>query len=173
MPRRLLRGRSTRTLRMMRTLLPPGAALLLSGCFSYLPVTEPGQLEPGIAVRARVSPAAGARIAPLLGAADARRLDGTLITQSTDTLIVEVPTVMTDTREFGRTPNQRVSILRSELLELEVRRIDRLRTAAVVGSAAIIAGSILFKSLKGEPGKEPLPGGGGTDAIIFSFSWRP
>jgi len=37
---------------MMRTLLPPGAALLLSGCFSYLPVTEPGQLEPGIAVRA-------------------------------------------------------------------------------------------------------------------------
>jgi hypothetical protein len=118
-----------------------------------------------------VSPAAGARIAPLLGATDARRLDGTLITQSTDTLIVEVPTVMTDTREFGRTPNQRVSILRSELLEIEVRRLDRVRTAVVVGSAAIIAGTLLARSLKGEPGKEPLPGGGGTDAIVFRFRW--
>jgi len=155
----------------MRIALPLSAALLLSGCFSYLPVVEPGQLEPGLSVRARVSPAAGARIAPLLGASDARLLDGTLITNSTDTLIVEVPTVMADTREFGRTPNQRVSILKSELLELEVRRIDRLRTAAVVGSAAIIAGTILVKSLKGDPGKEPLPGGGGTDAIVFRFTW--
>lgn len=155
----------------MRTALPLCAALLLSGCFSYLPVTDPGQLEPGTSVRARVSPAAGARIAPLLGASDARRLDGTLITNSTDTLIVEVPTVMTDAREFGRTPNQRVSILKNELLELEVRRIDRLRTAAVVGSAAILAGTILVKSLKGDPGKEPLPGGGGTDAIVFRFRW--
>ena len=156
---------------MMRIVLPFSAALILSGCFSYLPVVEPGQLEPGLSVRARVSPAAGARIAPLLGASDARLLDGTLITNSTDTLIVEVPTVMADTREFGRTPNQRVSILKSELLELEVRRIDRFRTAAVVGSAAIIAGTILVKSLKGDPGKEPLPGGGGTDAIVFLFRW--
>jgi hypothetical protein len=154
-----------------RIAFPLSAALLFSGCFAYLPVTEPGQLEPGLSVRARVSPAAGARIAPLLGATDARRLDGTLITQSTDTLIVEVPTVMTDTREFGRTPNQRVSILRSELLEIEVRRLDRVRTAVAVGSAAIIAGTLLARSLKGEPGKEPLPGGGGTDAIVFRFRW--
>lgn len=158
---------------MMRIVLPLSAALLLSGCFTYLPVVEPGQIEPGLSVRARVTPAAGARIAPLLGASDARQLDGTVITSSTDTLIVEVPTVMADTREFGRTPNQRVSILKSELLELEVRRIDRFRTSAVVGSAAIIAGTILAKSLRGDPGKEPLPGGGGTDAIVFSFSWRP
>jgi hypothetical protein len=154
-----------------RIAFPLSAALLFSGCFAYLPVTEPGQLEPGLSVRARVSPAAGARIAPLLGATDARRLDGTLITQSTDTLIVEVPTVMTDTREFGRTPSQRVSILRSELLEIEVRRLDRVRTAVVVGSAAIIAGTLLARSLKGEPGKEPLPGGGGTDAIVLRFRW--
>ena len=158
---------------MMRIGGPLGAALLLSGCFSYLPVLEPAQLEPGITVRARVSPAAGARIAPLLGSSDARRLDGTLISQSTDTLIVEVPTVMADTREFGRTPNQRVSILRRELLEIEVRRIDRLRTVGLVGSAAIVAGTILYKSLQGDPGKEPLPGGGGTDALVFSFRWPP
>ena len=156
---------------MTRIGFPVCAALLFSGCFSYLPVTEPGQLQPGLSVRARVSPTAASRIGPLLGSSDARLLDGTLITNSTDTLIVEVPTVMADTREFGRTPNQRVSILRNELLEIEVRRVDRLRTVAVAGTAAIVIGGILIKSLRGEPGSEPLPGGGGTDAIVFRISW--
>lgn len=156
----------------MRTVLPLCATLLCSACFSYLPI-EPGEVEPGLAVRARVSAAAAARIAPLLGATDARRLDGTLVTQSADTLIVEVPTVLVDTREFGRTPNQRVSIPRGDLLELEVRRLDRFRTIAVAGTVAAIVGGVLVKSLTGEPGKEPLPGGGGTDAIVFSFRWRP
>jgi hypothetical protein len=148
------------------------ALLVLQGCFSYLPI-EPGEVEPGLAVRARVSPAASARIAPLLGASEARRLDGTVVTHSPDTLIVEVPTVMADVREFGRTPNQRVSIPRGDLLELEVRRLDRIRTSLVAGTVAAIIAGVLVKSLQGEPGKEPLPGGGGTDALVWSFTWRP
>jgi hypothetical protein len=145
-------------------------AVLLSGCFTYIPV-EPGEVEPGVAVRARVSPAASERIAPLLGAAEARRLDGKLITRGADTLIVEVPTVIVDTREFGRTPNQRVSIPRSDLVELEVRKLDRWRTAGILGGAAVVLGVTLTKALKGEPGKEPLPGGGGTEAIVFRIAW--
>ncbi len=154
----------------MRIAYPVCAALLFSGCFSYLPI-EPGEVEPGLTVRARVSAAASARIAPLLGATEARRLDGTLITNSADTLIVEVPTVMADTREFGRTPNQRVSIPRGDLLELEVRRLDRVRTVVVAGTVAAVVGGVLVKALTGGPGKEPLPGGGGTDAIVFSLRW--
>lgn len=147
------------------------ATLLLTGCFSYIPV-EPAEVEPGLSVRARVNPAAGARLAPLLGATDARLLDGTVITNASDTLIVEVPTVLTDTREFGRTPNQRLSIARSDLLELEVRRLDRTRTSLVAGAAAIVVGSFLANAMRGEPGKEPLPGGGGTDAIVFRIVWE-
>ena len=147
------------------------ASALLSGCFTYMPI-EPGQVEPGVDVRARVSPAAGARIAPLLGATEARRLDGKVITRAADTLIVEVPTVIVDTREFGRTPNQRISIARGDLVELEVRKLDRLKTGAIVGGAAVALGVTLVKLLKGEPGKEPLPGGGGTDAIVFRLIWR-
>ena len=154
----------------MRSILTIFAATVLSGCFSYIPI-EPGDVEPGLAVRARVSPTASARIAPLLGAPDARRLDGRFISHSADTLIVEVPTVMLENREFGRTPNQRVSIPRGELVELEVRKLDRWRTAGIVGGAAIVLGVTLTKALKGEPGKEPLPGGGGTDAIVFRFVW--
>lgn len=146
------------------------ASVFLSGCFTYIPI-EPGDVEPGLDVRARVSPTASARIAPLLGSTDARRLDGKLITRTGDTLIVEVPTVMLHNREFGRTPNQRVSIPRGDLVELEVRKMDRWRTLGVVGGAAVVLGVTLTKALKGEPGKEPLPGGGGTDAIVFRISW--
>ena len=147
-------------------------ALPLAGCFSYIPI-EPGSVEPGLSVRARVSPGASSRIAPLLGSSDARRLDGTFVTHAGDTLIVEVPTVMQDTREFGRTPNQRVSIGRGELLELEVRKLDRVRTGIIAGATAAIAGSFLIKSLRGDPGKEQLPGGGGTDNIVFLRVWWP
>jgi hypothetical protein len=146
------------------------SSLFLSGCFTYIPI-EPGDVEPGLDVRARVSPTASARIAPLLGSSDARRLDGKLITRTPDTLIVEVPTVMLHNGEFGRTPNQRVSIPRGDLVELEVRKMDRWRTLGVVGGTAVVLGVTLTKALKGEPGKEPLPGGGGTDAIVFRISW--
>jgi hypothetical protein len=155
---------------MMRAVSVIAPSLLLAGCFSYIPI-EPGEVEPGVSVRARVSPAASARIAPLLGASDARRLDGMMVSQSPDTLIVEVPTVIVDTREFGRTPNQRVSIPRTDLLELEVRRLDKMRTAGVVAGAATILATTLLNALKGEPGREPLPGGGGTEAIVFRLRW--
>ena len=155
---------------MVRVAILVAAASLSTGCFTYIPA-RPGEIEPGLDVRARVSPAAGARIAPLLGATEARRLDGKLITIGTDTLIVEVPTVMLNNSEFGRTPNQRVSIPKGELIELEVRKLDRLRTIGIVGGAAIVLGVTLTNALKGEPGKEPLPGGGGTDAIVFRIAW--
>jgi hypothetical protein len=158
---------------MIRASRPLVLAFLVTGCFSYLPVTSVSDVEPGISVRARISPSASAQIAPLLGATDARRLDGTLISQSPDTLIVEVPIVMQDAREFGHTPNQRISIARRDLLELEVRRLDRFRTGAIAGGAAVVIGGLLVNSLKGEPGKEPLPGGGGTDALVFWFRWPP
>ena len=155
---------------MVRPAILVAAAALSTGCFTYVPA-RPGDVEPGVDVRARVSPDASARIAPLLGATDARRLDGRLITSGSDTIVVEVPTVMVDNREFGRTPNQRVSIARSDLVELEIRKLDRGRTMGVVGGGAIVLGVTLVNALKGEPGKEPLPGGGGTDAIVFRIAW--
>jgi hypothetical protein len=64
-----------------------------------------------------------------------------------------------------------VSIPRSDLVELEVRRLDRLKTAGVVAAAGTILATTLIKMLQGEPGREPLPGGGGTEAIVFRISW--
>jgi hypothetical protein len=146
---------------------------LLAACYTYAPV-ETGAVQPGMGVRARVSAAAGERIAPLLGTTDARLLNGTLISSACDTMIVEVPTVAhADEGSYARTLNQRVSIFRGDVLELESRKLDRFRTGALVTGAAVIVGAITVKSLKGQPGKENLPGGTGTDALIPLFRWHP
>jgi hypothetical protein len=163
---------STRTIPAMR---PPLLSVLplLAGCYAYAPI-EPAAVRPGTSVRARVSAAGADRIAPLLGASDARRLSGRLVDTRADTMIVEVPSVR-QTSLAGMEPlHQRVSIPRSDLLELETRRLDRLRTAAVAGSAAIIVAVLAINALENDPasGGTP-PGGGGNEARIPLLRFRP
>jgi hypothetical protein len=142
---------------------------LLASCYTYTPV-EPAAVRPGMDVRARVSPAASERIAPLLGGSDARLLSGTLITNSSDTVIVEVPIVArTDASGVVQPLHQRVSIPRVDLRELETRKLDRFRTGVLAGSAAVIVGTIVFKAVQAESGKEKLPGDGGSEVLIPLF----
>jgi hypothetical protein len=147
---------------------------LLAGCYAYAPI-EPATVRPGISVRARVSGAGADRIAPLLGTSNARLLSGRLVDTHADTLIVEVPTVMQASSAGLAEPlHQRVSIPRTDLLELETRRLDRFRTAAVVGSVAIVVGAIAVKALRNERGGSGTPpGGGGNEARIPLLRLRP
>jgi hypothetical protein len=147
---------------------------LLAGCYAYAPV-EAGRVQPGTNVRARVSGAGADRIAPLLGTSNARLLSGRLVDTRADTLIVEVPTVMqASLAGLAERLHQRVSIPRTDLLELETRRLDRFRTAAVVGSVAIIVGAIAVKALRNERGAGGTPpGGGGNEARIPLLRLRP
>jgi hypothetical protein len=157
---------------MRRTLL--AGLPLLTGCYSYAAI-EPAAARPGTGVRARVSAAAGERLAPLLGT-ETRLLSGTLIEARTDTLIVEVPTaVRTLVAGSSLQPlHQRVSIARGELFELETRQLDRLRTGLVAGAVAVVAGAVVIRAIRGEPGKDRGPGGdGGNEARIPLVRLRP
>jgi len=120
-----------------------------------------------MSVRARISPAAGERIAPLLGTTSARVLTGTLISATSDTLIVEVPTAASpDATQVGQILHQRVSIARGDVRELESRKFDRMRTGLMAGAGAAIIVTLLLKVMKNDPASEPLPGGPGTDDIV-------
>lgn len=153
-------------LRRIAATLSLGLAPIFTGaCFSYAPI-EPGDVQPGMSVRARISPAASERIAPLLGMSDARLLTGRYIASTNDTLIVEVPTVAADAVAVNQVLHQRVSIARADLRELESRRLDRQRTVLISAAGAAIIVTVLLKVLQGEPASEPLPGGGGTDDIV-------
>lgn len=153
---------------MRRSLL--SFSVLLAGCYSYAPL-ETSALRPGVDVRARVTAPTALQIAPLIGVADARLFTGTVINAGTDTMIVEVPTtVRADVGNAIQTLHQRVSVPRTSLLELETRRIDRWRTAVLVGGVAIGVGVIVVKSMRSNPGKEQMPGGGGPSEIRIPLS---
>jgi hypothetical protein len=138
---------------------------LLAGCYAYAPI-EPGRVQPGTNVRARVSGAAADRLGPLLGTSDARLLSGRLLENRADTMIVEVPTITQASAGTSmESLHQRLSIPRAELLELETRRLDRWRTAALAGSVALVVGTVAIKALKNDRGTDRAPGPGGGAEI--------
>jgi len=141
--------------------------LSATACYSYTPI-QPGAVQPGLSVRARVSAAAGERIAPLLGTTP-RVLTGKLISDVRDTVIMEVPSVtQAAIGSTVQTLHQRVSLPKSDVIEWEIRTLDRRRTYALVVGAAAVAVSVLIK-LKGEPGSNGPPGDGGVDALVPVF----
>ena len=145
---------------------------LAAGCYRYAPL-EAANARPGTNVRARLSATAAEPIAPLLGGIDARVLSGTIVENRLDTIIVEVPSVLrNDTGGSIETLHQRVSIPRSGLFELETRRLDRGRTAAVAGAVAVAAGVVIARSLRSDRGKEASPPGGGGNELRFPITIR-
>lgn len=132
------------------------ALACLPACYQYAPV-EPAALTPGASVRARVSPATAEQIEPLLLVSDARVLVGTLVS-SGDTLMLEVPTsARAEIDNSVQALRQRIALPRASIIEIESRRLDRTRTGLVVGAAGIVVGSLLFKAITGNPGKDRLP----------------
>jgi hypothetical protein len=149
------------------------APLLVAGCYTYASI-DPAAVRPGTGVRVRVSSAAAERLAPLLGTGDARVLSGQLVDVRTDTMIVQVPTVVQAAVGSSlETLHQRLSIPRSELLELETRRLDRVRTGLVAGSTALLVGGVIVAATKGDRGSDRGPGdGGGPEARLPLIGFR-
>ena len=156
---------------MLRALL--ATLPFLAACYTYAPI-EPSLARPGMSVRARVSGATADQIEPILGISNARVLDGRLIDVHGDTLIVEVPAVMR--AEIGssiQTLYQRIAIPRAGLFELESRQLDRTRTTIVAAAGGILVGGLVIRAIKGNPGDEGLPGGGGAEfRVPLSFLIR-
>jgi hypothetical protein len=141
---------------------------LANGCYSYTRI-QVAEVEPGLDVRARLSTATSDHVAPLLGVTP-RVLTGRLITEAADTVIMEVPTMtQTSIGSTVQTLHQRVALPKTGVIEWETRTLNRPRTYALAGGAAILFGALLISALQNEPGSERLPGGGGVDALIPVF----
>ena len=141
-------------MRRLLVLLP-----FLAACYTHMPI-EPNAVRAGTNIRTRINAATAAELEPLLGVANARLLTGVVITTSPETLIVEVPTsVRAEIGNSVQTLKQRVAIPRTSIFELETRRMDRLRTGLVVGSASVLVGALIFRATVGGPGDEGPPGG--------------
>ena len=121
-------------------------SLVLAGCYSYTTL-PPGSAPIGERVRVRVSGAEAERLEPIIGVTD-RQIEGELLEQADSSVSLEVPLLLP--AQGGGTvaerAHQRIIIPRSDLQEVELRRIDKTRTTLLVGGgiagvAAIVAAS--------------------------------
>ena len=149
---------------MRRFLISTLPALpLLAACYTYAPL-QYSSVREGEGVRLRVTAAFSEKLEPLLGSTDARVISGILVRALPDTLIVEVPTaVRADIGTGSQMLRQRVSIPKTELVDLEMRRLDSGRTGTIVAVASVGIVVLIVKSLQRDPGHENPPTGGGPE----------
>lgn len=153
--------------------LAPALAAILSttACYTYTPI-DAARVQPGTNIRARITAETADRLEPLLGTQDARLLTGMLIQSADDTLIVQVPTtVRTTVGSAVRTLQQRVSIPRAGILELEQSRLDRTRTTAITVAGVVAVAAVVAK-ISVEGGGTLPPGGGGGPELRFPVFLR-
>lgn len=151
---------------MSRFLLPLLAVVAMSGCHTFQPVSV-GELTPGTAVRARVTGAYSDTLEVLLQRDDAREIEGTVVSETGSSILLEVPVEQTLRGMRFSTLNQRVEIPTSAFVDVETKQLDRGRTLVVAGAAAAILGTIVVVQLSKESGGSQNPGGGGpVEAVV-------
>ena len=143
-----------------------------TACYTYAPV-ELNSVTPGTMVRARIAADQIDRVEPLVGRSS-RVLDGVLVDAGRDTLLIEVPAATRTTTGGGiQVLNQRLSIPRSGVTEVELKKLSRGRTMGLIAAGTVAIGYIIIDALNIGPGKEGLPNdGGGEDFRIPLFRLR-
>ncbi len=148
-------------------------ACLTAGCYHYSAVETTG-VDAGSGIRARISPNAAERIAPLLGMGVQRVLTGTVVERNSSGLIVEVPTAAQQGIEGStQTLYQRITLAPADVVEIERRTLDTKKTALIVGGVSAVALSVLVKQMRGGPGIDsPPPSSGGNESRIPILRFR-
>jgi len=124
-------------------------ALTSQGCYKYSPIAF-ADVQPEMDIRAEITPDERDGLSEVLPGDD-RVLDGTVIDNGGDQLLVQVEAVASQSGVTLQTFDQRVHLNRSGILELEMKELDKgktygltaLVTAGVIGVviAAIQAGN--------------------------------
>ncbi len=151
-----------------------GATLwAVAACYSYATV-PPSGAKIGEHVRVRVSGAQADRLEPVLGSTE-RKIEGELLEQADTSITVAVTLpAPAQASALGERTQQRIIILRAGLQEMELRRLNKLRTSLLVGAAvagvAVIAAST-GSSLLGSGGSGGPPNESRVPRTIPLASW--
>lgn len=155
----------------MRTQLPLllAVSVVSAGCFSY----QPARLEtvsPGQAVRVRISPEEADRLMELR-LTDDRLVDGVLVSNGGDGMLLDTRVGVNDPQRGTRALVQRITLPSSEIREVELKRLDWLRTGALAGGVAVGVGVVIAAALEGGGGKEG-PGGPDPSELVIPVGVR-
>ena len=108
-----------------------------AGCYSYS-VVPVGGAPAGVNVRARISAAEAERLESILGRGD-RQLEGRVIETGAESLTLAVPAATAATGVSSGPIHQRITLPRSEIFEMEVRRLNGRRTGAIAVGLSLLA----------------------------------
>ncbi len=131
--------------------------LCSAGCYSFQPL-EIADLEPDMEVRARLSRTHAEELRELFPL-NGSLIQGTVLEADETRLLLLAPVGNATRRGEVQTLNQRLEIAQQDLLEIELRTLDRWKTGALSAAGAFALGYILIETLSGG-GSGNTPGGG-------------
>ncbi|HSW28750.1 MAG TPA: hypothetical protein VLH75_04555 [Longimicrobiales bacterium] len=151
-------------------------SLLASGCYSYTGVS-PAAVPPGSSVRVTVTPGAAVGVGANPLPEGTRSLSGKLMEGSTNqTLLLSVALGKGDPGASSRQLRSTVTVPMADVQLLELRRMEKGRTALLIGGGTLGAYLITtwaFNVL--DPSSDPSDGGGGgvdnARFVLFRLSW--
>lgn len=157
------------------TLTALALSLLASGCYSYTEVS-PAAVPPGSTVRVSLNPRADIGVGADPLPVGTRLLRGRLVEgSSSETLRLSVALGEGDPGLSSRGLRSTVAVPMVEVERVEVRRLEKGRTAALVfggGLGAYLVTEWAFKVL--DPSSDTNDGGGGPDnarLVLFRLRW--
>lgn len=107
------------------------------GCYSYVPVAL-DDVPPGTHVRAHIRGSTAADLRQL--GADWEHVDGRLIERGNEQLVVEILEATSFTTGGARSLSQRIDLPVQDVVSVQVRRLDGLKTGI---AAALAAGGLV------------------------------
>jgi hypothetical protein len=132
----------------MRRLLAAFCCVSTTACYSYIPVRAGDAFQPGSAVRVRVSASEAERLEELRSVYD-RLVEGVVVGSSGSEVLLDTSVGTLDPMRGTRPLTQRLNIARSEINEVELRRLDRFRTGAAVGGLVLATGLVVAAAFGG------------------------
>ncbi|MBI4521565.1 MAG: hypothetical protein HY701_12065 [Gemmatimonadetes bacterium] len=142
------------------------AVVLLPGCYRYVPARV-GTVPPGTEVRLRLSNEGAERVAEVTGVQQTQ-VSGELV-QWSEEVMISLP-LRTSDAALDRSVRQRVIVRAGEVVGIDVREIDRTRTAVLAGGLVSVVGGALVwtavRLLEGTSGTTPRPGEGGEGPTV-------
>jgi hypothetical protein len=121
-------------------------SLLALGCYTYHPVGQ-ADLRPEMPVRAHLSPSQAAELAEYLPSEADRLIEGTVVENGRDELMLLVPVTTANVRGVREKLNQRLGIPFDGIVEIEHKELDRGKTAVISVGGVILTGLFLFETL--------------------------
>lgn len=153
----------------MRTLASTAVTFITAACYTYAPATVE-TVPVGARVRGLLSTEAQVTLEDSLGL-ELRTLNGTLVERGDQQLVFTVRSTGSAPSPGFATLYQRVVLAPRDVLRVDVRRIDKARTIALLGAVTAVATFAIIEGWHSNPG-DPGGGNGGGNELRVPIWFR-